>query len=567
MTRIEQIPAIWELAGFWAEEFKPALGQSAANSPVAGDPIDAAVAGGAISGDAVAAWWAEKLNLPRWDEQVDLTTAAELAGRLDFEFAMDHLLLVLSAEGEGCAKTGAGPEKTKVFHCLTARPWRWQAIDNLAMHLGGPIQLLIAPEVTVRDLIGRVYDQQMAKSQAVAAATTGMAIEEKPAADVEQAMLRLSDRDLLATADKEPVAKLVDTLLYDATHKRASDVHVHPYIEHLKVRYRLDGVLHDSYQLPRRLHDQIVGRIKVLAGMDVAEKRLAQDGRTSVQIGSRQIDLRVSTLPTTCGERVVIRLLEQTATLADLAELGMPPIVEQSFREAINRSTGLILVTGPTGSGKTTTLYSALAQLDATAKNILTLEDPVEYRLAGISQAQVSERKGMTFLSGLRHILRQDPDVVMVGEIRDEPTARMVIQSSLTGHLVLSTLHTNSAAGAVARLADLGIERFMIASSLIGVLAQRLVRRACPQCRGDIQARCAICNGTGYRGRMALFEWLYVGQAVREGILGGSTAERIEAVAAADGMQTLRQQGIAAVAQGATTQAEVLRVLGSEELE
>jgi len=430
------------------------------------------------------------------------------------------------------------------------------------------LKLEVAQEETVRDLIWRVYDQYMASQEplAAAAAQSEGAQSEEPLS-VQNAIEQLGDRELLASDGKEPVARLVDALLFDATRRGASDIHVQPYGEHLKIRFRLDGVLQDYHQLPKRLQDQIIGRIKVLAGMDVAEKRLAQDGRTSVQLGSRRIDLRVSTLPTTHGERTVIRVLEQTARIKEFPELGMPPDIVDSFRQALGRSTGLILVTGPTGSGKTTTLYSGLSQLDATAKNILTLEDPVEYRLAGISQSQISDKKGMTFLLGLRHILRQDPDVIMVGEIRDEPTARMVIQSSLTGHLVLSTLHTNSAAGAVARLMDLGIEPFLIASSLIGALAQRLVRAGCRRCQGQTSNACAVCSGTGYRGRLALFEWLAVNPAVRHEINHGASAEKLEAAALQSGMKLLRERGRDAVAQGITTDAEVLRVLGSQEME
>ena len=547
-------PQPWELVARWARENGVAEGVS----DVVDSTIDAAIAAGGVTSEAAAGWWASQLGVERWDGHMDLAKAVALADVLSFEFANDHLALLLSVatRPDDCAESP--PVR---YDCLTARPWRWQALDNLSMHLGAPLRLLVGDEVAVRDAIGRVYDQLMAHSEPVAAASS-LAVAEVPVG-VEQALRQLETRDLLATAGKEPVAKLVDSLLYDANRKRASDVHVHPYPDRLAVRYRVDGVLHDCYQLPRDLQDQVVGRIKVLAGMDVAEKRLAQDGRTSVQVGPRQIDLRVSSLPTTCGERIVIRLLEQTAGLRRLEELGMPAETERSFRDAISRSHGLVLVTGPTGSGKTTTLYSALAQLDAREKNILTVEDPVEYRLSGISQTQVSDKKGMTFLSGLRHILRQDPDVIMVGEIRDEATARMVIQSSLTGHLVLSTLHTNSAAGAIARLTDLGIEPFLITSSLIGCMAQRLVRTCCPSCRDKAATGCGECGGSGYAGRMALFEWLAVGQAVRAQILAGASAEELEKTAVGQGMRTLKQAGQAAVARRLTTDAEVFRVLGT----
>ena len=549
----ERAPQPWELTGRWLREHPDVAGAEPGVARL--DPIDAAVSSGAVSSDAVAGWWASQLGLPRWDGRSELPAAVELADVVAFEFAIDHLLLLFSTD------LPAGDVPPSYYQCLTARPWRWQALDNLSAYLGAPLQLWVGAEIAVRDVIGKVYDQRMAQSEPVVQAS-GEATDEKPIG-VEVAIRQVENRDLLATAGKEPVAKLVDSLLYDASRRRASDVHVHPYPDRIAVRYRVDGVLHDCYQLPRDLQDQVVGRIKVLAGMDVAEKRLAQDGRTSVQVGSRQIDLRVSSLPTTCGERVVIRLLEQTAQLRRLGELGMPADTEKAFGDAIGRSNGLVLVTGPTGSGKTTTLYSALAQLDARAKNILTVEDPVEYRLAGISQTQVSDKKGMTFLSGLRHILRQDPDVIMVGEIRDEATARMVIQSSLTGHLVLSTLHTNNAAGAIARLMDLGVEPFLIASSLIGCMAQRLVRTCCPACRGSAERRCAECGDTGYSGRMALFEWLQVNQAVRGHVLAGASAEQVEAAATAAGMRTLKQSGDDAVARRVTTEAELLRVLGT----
>lgn len=513
--------------------------------------IEAAVSAGFVEADAAAGWWATQAGLERFNGTLDVASAAALADLVNYEFAIDHLLLLIGKDEQG-------------YTCLTARPWHWQALDNLSLKLNSPLKLLIVAELQLKDWIGKVYNQLMAQSSAVSQATAETKDSDADE-ELRQGARKLSDRELLATAEKEPVAKLVDVLLFDATQKKASDLHVHPYPDSVQIRYRLDGVLHDVYRLPKHLQDQITGRIKVLAGMDVAEKRLAQDGRTGVQIGSRRVDMRISTLPTTHGERVVIRLLEQTAQLKQLSELGMPKEMEKSFQQAIRRSTGLILVTGPTGSGKTTTLYSALAQLDATAKNILTLEDPVEYKLSGISQTQVAEKKGMTFLSGLRHILRQDPDVVMVGEIRDEPTARMVIQSSLTGHLVLSTLHTNSAAGAVVRLADLGIERFLIGSSLLGVLAQRLVRKVCSTCRGHEPQNCVTCNGTGYSGRTALLEWLVVSQAIRNQILANATAGRIEEAAVAEGMQTLRQQGSCTVKQGLTTEAELMRVLGSAE--
>jgi len=471
---------------------------------------------------------------------------------VSFEFCREHLILPIATTSDGTVR------------CLARTADPTLASDNLSLLLNAPIALEVHPEAAIRNAISQAYQTHMAQSDALEQNEQG----DQP--DIELELAKLADRDLLASADKAPVAKLVDALLFDALSQKASDIHVHPYPgtpPKVVIRYRLDGVLHNIYTPNLKLFDQIVGRIKVLAGMDVAEKRLPQDGRTSVTVGGaggRQVDLRISTLPTTCGERIVIRLLEQTAKLRKLSELGMPETIEQAFVAAIHRSHGLILVTGPTGSGKTTTLYSALAQLNATTKNILTLEDPVEYQLQGISQTQVAAKKGMTFLSALRHVLRQDPDVILVGEVRDEPTARMVIQSAMTGHLVLTTLHTNNAAAAIARLADLGIERYLIASSLIGVLAQRLVRKACKSHEAPI---CPHCNNTGYSGRFALYEWLPITPEIREQLLTSANADALEVLAIQQGMSTLSTQGRAMAANHQTTESELARVLGSQETE
>ncbi|MDB5325523.1 MAG: epsE 2, partial [Phycisphaerales bacterium] len=368
-------------------------------------------------------------------------------------------------------------------------------------------------------------------------------------------------------------------ILFEAMQARASDVHIQPYEEHLVARLRIDGVLYDQFNLPKNLQDEFVGRLKVMGGMDIAEKRLAQDGRDTVQVGDRSIDLRIASLPTSFGERIVIRLLDKSQRLYSLEELGIEADSMPALRELIQVEHGLMLVTGPTGSGKSTTLYAALQQLNSKEKNILTLEDPIEFRLEGISQTQVSEKKGMTFASGLRSVLRQDPDVIMVGEIRDKETAMMAIQSALTGHLVFSTLHTNDAASAITRLLDLGIEPYLLGSSLIGVLAQRLVRKICFKCSqplkdaqvrlsqlglqpGTLQhgAGCSACRNTGYAGRVGVFELLRINQAIRRKIHERATAADIKAVAVKQGMHTLRDDGIAKAFAGVTTIDEVQRV-------
>jgi general secretion pathway protein E len=458
----------------------------------------------------------------------------------------------------------------------------WQQLENLAKLLSCHVKPLFAPREEILRTINAAYQQQTGQAQRV--------IEELDRSEVlREAEAAASNEDLLDVSGRAPVIKLVNLMLFEAVKRRASDVHVQPYEDRLVVRYRVDGVLYDAFQLARALQAEIISRIKVMSGMNIAEHRLAQDGRATVEVGDRVVDLRIATLPTSFGERAVIRLLDKSARLYKLGELGMPEAVLNSFRTIISRDHGIILVTGPTGSGKTTTLYAAIQEINSKETNILTLEDPIEYRLEGISQTQVSDKKGMTFASGLRHVLRQDPDIIMVGEIRDGETARMAIQSALTGHQVFSTLHTNDAAGAVARMLDLGTEPYLLASSLLGVLAQRLVRRICTECRetyeptdadckrwelGDreqVPSRlfrgkgCDSCMGTGFRERIGIFELLTVSEPVRELILKCAKASTIKSAAMAEGMTTLRMDGVAKAAKGITTLDEVARVAGRDE--
>jgi general secretion pathway protein E len=394
-------------------------------------------------------------------------------------------------------------------------------------------------------------------------------------ADDEEDVNRL--RDL---ASEAPVIKLVNAMINRAVERRASDIHIEPFEQELKVRYRIDGVLHDVETPQRRLQAAIVSRVKIMAKLDIAERRLPQDGRIKARIGGREIDLRVSTLPTLYGESVVMRILDRSSIVLDLEQLGFLPDTLGAFNQLIVRPYGMILVTGPTGSGKTTTLYGALHKINSPDKKIITIEDPVEYQLVGVNQIHVKPQIGLTFASGLRSIVRQDPDVIMVGEIRDAETAEIGIQAALTGHLVFSTLHTNDAAGAVARLLEMGVEDYLIASSLLGVLAQRLVRRLCGHCRvpapeeslpeipGTIEAGhvvyeargCENCAGTGYRGRSGIYEILLLQDEVRELILKRASADAIKAEATRCGMRTLREDGWLKVSQGVTTMAEVLRV-------
>lgn len=386
--------------------------------------------------------------------------------------------------------------------------------------------------------------------------------------------------DLLDDESQAPTIRIVNAVVLEAVRLNASDIHFDPSSEKLVVRMRIDGVLEDRHVVPNAIKSEIVSRIKVMARMNVAEKRIPQDGRVSVEIGGQVLDLRIATLPNMYGERVVIRLLDSKTALRSLEDLGMQRAVRDRFTHLIRRPNGIILVTGPTGSGKTTTLYAALQLLNHPDRNIITIEDPVEYRIAGISQTQINEKAGMTFAGGARSVLRQDPDVMMIGEIRDHDTAVMAMQASMTGHLVLSTLHTNDAPSSIMRLLDLGVESFMLSSSLSGVLAQRLVRCVCPHCGDHVQATheelawlgvgaqvqivhasgCDTCRRTGYIGRAGLYELLVVDEAMREAITSGSGIQKLRQEAVRSGMVDLRSAGCELVIQGRTTIEEVQRV-------
>ena len=521
-----------------------------------------------IEDEAIAAATADVLDVPFVDDLAGRPISQAFLSAVPIAFARRHGVLGLAGEN------GSLPVATSDLSA-------WPQLEVLAKRLGKRIEPVLAPRVQVLRAINAAYQQSSGGAQRV--------IEELDGADLSSELARAVNEDLLDTSGRAPVIKLVNLVLLEAVKRRASDVHVQPYEDKLAIRFRIDGVLHDVLAPPQSLQAEIISRIKVMGGMNIAEHRLAQDGRATVEMGDRIVDLRISTLPTSFGERAVIRLLDKSLRLYRLAELGMPAELQASFCRLIHADHGILLVTGPTGSGKTTTLYAALQEINSTEKNILTLEDPIEYRLEGISQTQVAERKGMTFASGLRHVLRQDPDIIMVGEIRDADTARMAIQSALTGHLVFSTLHTNDAAGAVARMLDLGVEPYLLASSLLGVLAQRLVRQICPHCRTvqlispeerqrwDLGADeltatstyrgtgCEACGDTGYRERLGIFELLTVAEPIRELILQRAKASSLKAASLRSGMATLRAAGLAKVAQGLTTMDEVARVTGRDE--
>ncbi len=388
--------------------------------------------------------------------------------------------------------------------------------------------------------------------------------------------------DLLDETSEAPIIKLVNHIFSQAVKSQASDIHIEPYQQHLQVRFRLDGVLHNVLSPPRRLHAAIVSRIKVMARLDIAEKRLPQDGRTEVKIGERLVDVRVSSLPTAFGERVVLRLLEKSGKLLSMKEIGLTAAALAEMKRLLHLSHGIILVTGPTGSGKTTTLYAALSSINSPDKNILTIEDPIEYQLDGIGQMQVNPKINLTFASGLRSMVRQDPDVILVGEIRDRETADIAIHAALTGHLVFSTLHTNDSASAVTRLTDMGIEPFLVSTAVQAIIAQRLVRLLCTHCKEAYEPEeaqwaelrssrevagpifradgCEKCLETGYRGRTGIYEFLPLSEAIKGLVLKTSDANQINKVARAEGMANLREDGINKVMEGRTTISEVLRV-------
>jgi general secretion pathway protein E len=372
--------------------------------------------------------------------------------------------------------------------------------------------------------------------------------------------------DLLEAADDAPIIRMLNALLTQAAKDGASDIHIEPYERRSSVRFRVDGTLREVVQPNKALHAALISRLKIMAELDIAEKRMPQDGRISLRIGGRAIDVRVSTLPSSHGERAVLRLLDKAESRFTLEGLGMDGEVLERYSRLIQQPHGIVLVTGPTGSGKTTTLYASLGQVDTATTNVLTVEDPVEYELAGIGQTQVNAKIELTFAKALRAILRQDPDVIMIGEIRDYETAQIAIQASLTGHLVLATIHTNDAPSCVTRLIDMGVEPYLLSSSLLGALAQRLVRKLCPACRrADAEGRwhpvgCVQCSGTGYKGRTGVYELMVVDENVKELVHNRASEQDLAAAARAAGLKSMREDGDRLVDQGLTSAEEVIRV-------
>jgi type IV pilus assembly protein PilB len=452
-------------------------------------------------------------------------------------------------------------------------PLNLLALDDVRLVTGMDVEARITTEDELMQAINKYYHVGSIFEQAVVT-------EEEALSEEEVSIDRLREM-----VDEAPVVKLVNVILDQAIREGASDIHIEPHRNGLHVRYRIDGVLHDVMSPPKNLKAALVSRIKIVANLDIAERRRPQDGRIHLKVDGRDIDLRVSTLPTMFGEKVVMRILDQSNALISLNRLGMASDVQAQWEELASKPYGMILVTGPTGSGKTTTLYATLSKINTLDKNIITVEDPVEYQLPRINQVQVNPKAGLTFATGLRSILRQDPDVIMVGEIRDRETAEIAVQAALTGHLVLSTLHTNDAPSAFTRLIDMGIEPFLITSSVIGVLAQRLARTICPKCKEAYRppreavrrlseelaeeqdlvlyrgAGCEFCRQTGYKGRTGVYELLVVTDRIRERVVQRASSTEIRDVARSEGFRTMRDDGIRKVLEGVTTIEEILRVV------
>ena len=480
------------------------------------------------------------------------------------EFAMRQQILPMAIDGETLVVA---------MGSLQSLP----AVDDLGVLVQRPVQPVLADPVLIKERIEEFFLERILE---------GIPTEDGVATEIDDST---DLADLTRMAGESQVVQMVNLIFAQAVRDAASDIHIEPYEKEVKVRYRIDGMLNDMMRPPKRMHAAIISRLKILGEMNIAERRLPQDGRIKITIAGRQIDVRVSIVPTVFGERAVMRLLDKGTALLGLAELGMQADVLEKYRKIISLPHGIILATGPTGSGKSTSLYASLQEIWSPTTNILTVEDPVEYQVPGISQVQVRPQIGLSFAAGLRSFLRQDPDVIMVGEIRDHETAEIAIHASLTGHLVFSTLHTNDAAGAVTRLLDMGVEPYLVASSLVGVVAQRLLRRVCSNCAqpdspdlaslralgisGDEPgarfmrgAGCEKCQGTGYKGRQGLYELLVVDEEIRRMTIDREASSRMKSHAiAAQGMRTLIGDGRLAVLAGKTTPEEVLRVSQRED--
>ncbi len=507
----------------------------------------------------------QQLGLPYQSELGDIDR--EIALKLPITYAKKALVLPLRRDNGAVL-------------AATSEPLNLSALDDLSALLGDDISLCLAPSEKILDTLNRLHSEDMNKAEDT--------VQEMEEEDLSFLAAELDEpTDLLEVTDDAPIIRLVNSLLSQAIRERASDIHIEPFEKEMIARFRIDGILYNILTIQKRFQASIASRVKIMSGLNIAEKRLPQDGGMRIKIGGKDVDIRVSIVPTAFGERIVLRLLYRESALLPLDQIGFSGDTLTRFNAMIERPHGIILVTGPTGSGKTTTLYASLSKINSPDKNIITIEDPIEYQLKGIGQIQVNAKIQLTFAAGLRSVLRQDPDVILVGEIRDSETAEIAIQAALTGHLVFSTLHTNDSAGAVTRLIDMKIEPFLISSSVIAILAQRLVRVLCKECREPYQMTpseiaeleikagaegatvyrakgCEACFQTGYFGRSAIYELMTVDDEMRQMIMKNSDASMIKALATERGMRTLRQDGAAKVLEGVTSVDEVVRVTQRE---
>ena len=519
---------------------------------------EALVALGAVTADDVLRALARQQNLPYMSAD-ELPSALPVLKNLSPKYLRQNAVCPVSVEGG-------------LLTVATADPLNPIIVDDLRQSTGLNVKIVVSPPDAITEAIDRTYDGAATPLQRI---VDGMEDERKGEGEEDVNQLR----DM---AFEAPVVRLVNLLIENAIAAQASDIHIEPFEDTLRIRYRLDGILFDQEAPPRRLQAAVTSRIKLMAEMNIAERRLPQDGRIRVTVPGRRVDIRVSTIPTVHGESIVMRLLDRSSVFLALEKLGFAPGTLRHFESLIKRPHGIVLVTGPTGSGKTTTLYGALDKINLPDRKIITVEDPVEYQLKGVNQIPVKPKIGLTFATGLRHIVRQDPDVILIGEIRDLETAEIAIQAALTGHLVFSTLHTNDAPGAITRLQDMGVEAYLVASVLEGVLAQRLVRRICTACRvpdtpsaADLEALgiegaadrqlyrgrgCDECRGTGYRGRTGIYELFPITEEARSLILRRAPTRDIRRHAIEGGMVTLRMDGWLKAGEGVTTVEEILRV-------
>lgn len=537
--------------------------QEERNTPV----LDELVQIGAVTWDQVFRILCAQLGVKVIASIEELTPDPKLLEKVPYAFARKHQLLPLY-EKEG-----------KVWVAIS-HPLNLAPLEELRLTLKTGVEAAYCREDLLKNALHDCYE----KGQKSASEIMDTLKEKREEGGGEAEVYDLLDRE----KEQAPIVKFLNSIFIEAIQQRASDIHFEPGEKGLGVRYRIDGVLQKRHTPPREYQAQLITRIKVMAKMDIAERRLPQDSRIKLQLGAREIDLRVSTVPTVNGERIVLRILDKGSVVLGLDRLEMPAQVDKEFRRLIRMPEGIILVTGPTGSGKTTTLYSAISETQSDDTNIMTVEDPVEYKLPGIAQIGIRGQIGLTFAKGLRHILRQDPDVIMIGEIRDLETAEIAIQASLTGHLVMSTLHTNDAPSAVTRLVDMGVEPYLLSSTLLGVVAQRLARRICPHCKESYLASqeemddmgwkgqplltlyrgkgCDRCYGSGYSGRQGIYELMPVGGAIQRQIVHSPDAVEMRRVALECGMSTLKDHGSDLVKRGITTTTEILRVTRSSAL-